>query len=715
MAQLVPNVLHRIVNKVALGGLNTYDDPKDIGENENADILNMVYDNGTILPRNGSLLYRAKPSGETSAPYQQIVATTSDGIDYQIINYGTNFWLDDAVNNQWVKINQIYTPPTAEMYYGSANWNAGITDDRIYFGNGKDNTMKWIMGMGYLDTTTASGDTSLSLEDTQRFPTEILLSTNVSISIATPAVITLTDHGLSAGDTVTFTTTGTLPTGITSGTTYYVIATGLTSDSFQISITSGGVALDTTGTQSGEHSLFLTTIPIIITNAGTSFVKYYNNNDTTTNTLTLTTTVGQIVPSGSNVTMPIFNMARMPKGKILRTFQTSRLVIANYIGKENTMNTSYFGYPEDNTIDGTVNTAVISTVNKGKGGIIGLDDFGEYLLIEKQDILIRYGFRYAADGSSFEPYADPIISGDSIGPVTSTTKLNYMNVLYYPTLVEGIISFAPTTTGSQTSSSLTILSNKIQNYVTRVLDFQNSRTAGWNQKLFWLTSTPLLGIRNGVNTGVIMYDLQRGVWSRFDNWNAADIKPANGNLYFLSLNDGAVYQTFTSGYQDAADSEPLAYNASFTTKRWDMESPAQQSTYTHIYLEGIISLETTFYVDVLYNDGGSLGKQTYEINGSNLNYTTNTVSGGLGYFPLGIPVLGGLSLEQMQRASEPAFFAVYLQLSQAYQPRNIQIKCYSNAIGSQWGVSSLDIMYLPKIGINTSLVLGPTLNPPILL
>lgn len=79
-------------------------------------------------------------------------------------------------------------------------------------------------------------------------------SATVTITIASPAVISWTGHGFSAGQAVTFKTTGALPTGITAGTTYYVISTGLATNSFRISTTAGGSAVNTSGTQSGTHT-----------------------------------------------------------------------------------------------------------------------------------------------------------------------------------------------------------------------------------------------------------------------------------------------------------------------------------------------------------------------------------------------------------------------------------------------------------------------------
>jgi hypothetical protein len=77
----------------------------------------------------------------------------------------------------------------------------------------------------------------------------------VTISMATPAVVTWVDHGQKAGAGIVFNTTGALLTGLTVGTRYYVSSTGLTKDTFQLSATQGGASINTSGTQSGIHSI----------------------------------------------------------------------------------------------------------------------------------------------------------------------------------------------------------------------------------------------------------------------------------------------------------------------------------------------------------------------------------------------------------------------------------------------------------------------------
>lgn len=80
----------------------------------------------------------------------------------------------------------------------------------------------------------------------------------VTMSSASPGVITWTAHGLAANTAVVFTTTGALYTGLTAGTTYYV-KTVASADTFTVSAEPGGSAINTSGSQSGTHTG--TTVP----------------------------------------------------------------------------------------------------------------------------------------------------------------------------------------------------------------------------------------------------------------------------------------------------------------------------------------------------------------------------------------------------------------------------------------------------------------------
>lgn len=76
-----------------------------------------------------------------------------------------------------------------------------------------------------------------------------------TMTIASPCVISKVGHQLAASMRVRFSTTGALPTGLTAGSLYYVLAAGLTANDFTISATDGGAAINSSGSQSGAHTV----------------------------------------------------------------------------------------------------------------------------------------------------------------------------------------------------------------------------------------------------------------------------------------------------------------------------------------------------------------------------------------------------------------------------------------------------------------------------
>ena len=88
----------------------------------------------------------------------------------------------------------------------------------------------------------------------------LIKEATVTMTIASPCVVTWTGHGLRTNMPIRFFTTGALPTGITAGThggaetgtQYYVKV--VNSDTFNIAATPGGANINTSGSQSGTHT-----------------------------------------------------------------------------------------------------------------------------------------------------------------------------------------------------------------------------------------------------------------------------------------------------------------------------------------------------------------------------------------------------------------------------------------------------------------------------
>jgi hypothetical protein len=128
--------------------------------------------------------------------------------------------------------------------------SAGVHDLTNAVSQGSDLFITWTGGTAptgfyeVLDADTATDEVTIDLP---------YIEATVTISIAAPGVVTWTGHGLSVNDTIRFTTTGALPTGLAINTTYFVKEV-LSTNTFTVSTSAGGAAVTTSGTQSGTQT-----------------------------------------------------------------------------------------------------------------------------------------------------------------------------------------------------------------------------------------------------------------------------------------------------------------------------------------------------------------------------------------------------------------------------------------------------------------------------
>ncbi len=140
--------------------------------------------------------------------------------------------------------NSIYITQAASISKTTGAWSVGSGNGGIDAGTVANNTWYHFYAIRRPDTGVVDDIFSLAPNT----------SSVITVTIASPGVVTWNAHGLTAGTPIKFTTTGALPTGITAGTQYYVIASGLSTNTFQFSTSIGGAAVNTTGTQSGTHT-----------------------------------------------------------------------------------------------------------------------------------------------------------------------------------------------------------------------------------------------------------------------------------------------------------------------------------------------------------------------------------------------------------------------------------------------------------------------------
>lgn len=201
-------------------------------------------------------------------------ALTIDYIDeniptaqYRIKGFGSagNFWFINYSNDGSVSRTSANSNFTFKSVYESQKYNLGDTSKtkqllgvsvshspfqsdskKVVLKYKTDSSLAWCkVFTDNVDYGTAYEATSI--EDN---------SDQVTVTIATPAVFLQTGHGLCENQKIRFATTGALPTGLSTNTDYYVVrGSSLTDDSFRVSLTPGGTAVNTSGSQSGTHTI----------------------------------------------------------------------------------------------------------------------------------------------------------------------------------------------------------------------------------------------------------------------------------------------------------------------------------------------------------------------------------------------------------------------------------------------------------------------------
>lgn len=107
-------------------------------------------------------------------------------------------------------------------------------------------------GAAISTTTAGSGTHTATAEVHETYESLIGDASTVTLAIASPGQVGWADHGLVAGTPVAFSTTGALPTGLTAGTTYYVLTP--TQNAFTVAPMAGGTVINFTGSESGVHT-----------------------------------------------------------------------------------------------------------------------------------------------------------------------------------------------------------------------------------------------------------------------------------------------------------------------------------------------------------------------------------------------------------------------------------------------------------------------------
>jgi hypothetical protein len=151
----------------------------------------------------------------------------------------------DGALNVFCDTGAVFTPPVVSgltinrknLDIPAAGNGSGSTLDRIYYAD-------LFQGFIYLVARYANGQVRHHYLDGK--------TSTVTITNASPGVVTWTAHGLQNGEAIVLSTTGSLPTGLVAGTVYYVVSRA--ADTFQLSATVGGASINTSSAGAGVHT-----------------------------------------------------------------------------------------------------------------------------------------------------------------------------------------------------------------------------------------------------------------------------------------------------------------------------------------------------------------------------------------------------------------------------------------------------------------------------
>jgi len=383
----------------------------------------------------------------------------------------------------------------------------------------------------------------------------------------------------------------------------------------------------------------------------------------------------QTIDAGACVVSQILEVAAMDKGKIIKKFQ-GRLIVANSNGGECTLSGSEVGNPENFSTGTDADDPFSQVITDGNGGIVGVDDFGEYLLISKSNSLHKLAIQISqdADGTSYKTITTvPVVSDISSGPAQPDARIKKNNKLYFATSTEGILAINPDITGSQTSVQTEILSMPIQPFVLNQ-NFSQTKTTSFNQKVLFSSTSDTTA------DTVLVFDLLRNVWTKFNNWNVKDWGVYNDKLYFGSRIDDAIYECFTSTKID----EKSPFEAYITTKSFDFGQGAMPKTTGLVFVSGYISPTEVLKFDVILTTGDSIVTIPYSIDGSG-NLTVSAIPAPLAAIMMGVQILGSAQIIDPLTG----LFRAYLAIPSRYGFFTMQLKIYSTVNGTDWGLTGL--------------------------
>ena len=434
--------------------------------------------------------------------------------------------------------------------------------------------------------------------------------------------VTQNGHGLGNNTPIQFTTTGTLPTGITASTMYFAVS--VTENTFKVATTPNGTAIDLTGTPSGVHTLrrytgILDSFTGVTVNSGTVAVgdRIYSR---------ISSTLNSSMNFGADYTIDFVGTYR---NQLYLGSEKSRVIYISHATTKGSFAFSFVNFTTSLDVGG----ARVITIDDTCGGFEPTKD--GMVIYGSTDSIFKRSVVVSSDQTKEYSEIVRLETAPRQGLASPLAKLNIKNALVNLTNEKTLdtLSFVENISELQTTPISDIIKTDFEN-----TDFTNASLFYHQRNLFVIAPT---------SAKIYWYNLQRKLWQAPVTFTQEVMGvmsvSEDGDLIVHSAQKDSSYFMFVGNNDNgnAIESKAtFAYN--HLGERYNTKVVG---TFVQ---DGYISPNGILNRTIEYGYKGSVGLHTLSFSGGNnafLYYERN--DGGIGDSPLGERTLGGDSFNEI--------------------------------------------------------------------
>lgn len=434
--------------------------------------------------------------------------------------------------------------------------------------------------------------------------------------------VTLVGHGLGTNTPIQFTTTGTLPTGITASTMYFAV--NVTNNTFQIASTPNGEAIDITGSPSGTHTLRRYTGKLdsfagvtIITGTVAVGDRIYS------------TMSGQLNSSMNFPADYTIDFVGMYRNQLYIGSSKSRVINISSATSKGSFDFSFVNFTTSLDVGGPRKITIDDTCGGFEPTKDGMVIYGSTDSIFKRSVIV------SSDQTKEYSEIVRLETAPRQGIASPLSKLNIKNALVNITNEKTLdtLSFVENISELQTTPISDIIKTDFEG-----TDFTNASLFYFERNLFVLAPE---------SQKIFWYDLQRKLWQApivFTQEVMSMMSVSeDGHLLAHSAEKDSSYFMFQGDNDNGTAIESKA------TFAYNHLGDRYRSKVVGVFAQdGYISPNGILKRTIEYGYKGSNGNYQMQFNGGNTNYLYyERDDGGLGKAPLGQRTLGGNSLVEV--------------------------------------------------------------------